>query len=91
MDKVCVNCGNRFGEHFGRKDTFFCDYSTYNVYKETTYNVYQKTGKITFNKTFIDSGEKYSMGGVRYSIPMSEDGINNPNILFKRKQIDAKT
>lgn len=69
MDRVCVNCGRRFGRHYGvDKSGYFCDHDIYLLYEET--------GKKDLSKVFIDSGKKRDAHGEEYS-------ITDPNILFK--------
>ena len=68
MDRVCSNCGRRFGRHYGTEKTgYFCYCDSYILYDET--------GERDLSKIFIDSGEKEDSHGKRYS-------IKDPNILF---------
>ena len=73
MDKLCSNCGRRFGRHYSaKKVSGFCNYIIYMQYVET--------GKVDSSKIFIDSGERKTMEGKKYS-------IKDPNSLFKRKKV----
>ena len=72
MDRVCTNCGQRFGEHYGVEAIHFCNVETFNGYRNN--------GRIIFSKLFVDSGKRKTRDGME--LPTDKD----PNILFKRKK-----
>jgi len=74
MDRVCKNCGERCGAHFGN-NPLFC--------RSEDYIQFRKDGRVVIIKTFVNSGKLRTRDGGEY-IP--ENMTNNPNILFKRKK-----
>jgi len=71
MDRMCTNCGRRFGGHFGFGKPIFC--------KEKDLTAYLNTKeKPSTSKLFVDGGRRKTRYGIAYS-------EKDPNFLFKRK------
>lgn len=71
MDRICANCGQRFGGHYGSGEPVFCkavDFTTYLNTKE----------KPSTSKLFVDGGRRKTRYGIAYS-------EKDPNFLFKRR------
>ena len=73
LDKVCSNCNNRFGQHFGPgREQFYCDLIKYQFY-DANLNI-----PVDLKYVFIYSGTHRSKFEKR-----KESKKTDPNLLFK--------
>jgi hypothetical protein len=76
LDQVCINCDERFGQHFGAgRGHHYCDVEKYKFY-DANHNI-----AISLKDIFINSGTCRSKFEKKGKI-VSKD----PNILFKMKR-----
>jgi hypothetical protein len=75
MDRVCVNCGRGFRQHFGSDNINFCNYNAYALYRDK--------GVTTHITLFLDSSKRGTENGEECP------EVKDPNILFKRKKYNV--